>query len=63
MIISGISAKGGLAEMVEIPAHPHFVACQFHPEFPQQAETCRTRSSHGFAQAAMKHRLIPEPHC
>ena len=23
----------GLVEIVEIPKHPYFVACQFHPEF------------------------------
>jgi CTP synthase len=31
--ISGRSADGMLAEMVEIPAHPWFIGCQFHPEF------------------------------
>jgi CTP synthase len=33
MRISAVSQKGGLAEMIEIPDHPFFVACQFHPEF------------------------------
>ncbi len=33
MVISGASPDGALVEMVEIPAHPYFVACQFHPEF------------------------------
>jgi CTP synthase len=33
MIISGINEKANLAEIVEIPNHPHFIACQFHPEF------------------------------
>lgn len=31
--ISGRSPDGKLAEMVELSDHPHFVACQFHPEF------------------------------
>jgi CTP synthase len=31
--ISGRSPDGKLAEMVELPQHPHFIACQFHPEF------------------------------
>lgn len=31
--ISGLSPDGHLAEMVELADHPHFVACQFHPEF------------------------------
>ncbi|MBI1965329.1 MAG: CTP synthase [Betaproteobacteria bacterium] len=30
---SGISAKDGLCEMVELAGHPWFVGCQFHPEF------------------------------
>lgn len=33
MIISGLSPDGELVEIVEIPNHPWFVACQFHPEF------------------------------
>ena len=33
LLISGRSADGKLVEMVEIPTHPWFVACQFHPEF------------------------------
>lgn len=31
--ISGRSADQNLVEMIEIPEHPWFVACQFHPEF------------------------------
>ena len=31
--ISGRSLDGRLVEMIEIPTHPWFVACQFHPEF------------------------------
>ncbi len=30
---AGLSEDGNLVEVVEIPAHPWFVACQFHPEF------------------------------
>jgi len=33
MVISGTSPDGQLVEMVEVPSHPYFVACQFHPEF------------------------------
>jgi CTP synthase len=33
MVISGLSPDGRLVEMVELPQHPYFVACQFHPEF------------------------------
>jgi len=30
--ISGLSPDGTLVEMIELPDHPWFVACQFHPE-------------------------------
>ena len=33
MSVSGLSLSGELCEMVEIPGHPWFVGCQFHPEF------------------------------
>jgi len=33
LIISGTSPDGRLVEVIEIPEHPWFVACQFHPEF------------------------------
>jgi len=32
MVISGSSQKGRLAEIIELPDHPFFVAGQFHPE-------------------------------
>ncbi len=31
--LSGLSPDRRLVEMVELPDHPYFVACQFHPEF------------------------------
>ncbi|NCT56195.1 MAG: CTP synthase [Legionella sp.] len=33
LVIGGRSADGELVEMVELPNHPWFLACQFHPEF------------------------------
>jgi CTP synthase len=33
MALSGIYKEGDLVEMVEIPDHPWFLGCQFHPEF------------------------------
>jgi CTP synthase len=33
MVISGWSPDRKLVEVVELPDHPWFVACQFHPEF------------------------------
>ncbi len=31
--VSGTSPDGRLVEIVELPDHPFFIACQFHPEF------------------------------
>jgi CTP synthase len=31
--ISGSSPDGNFVEVVELPDHPWFLACQFHPEF------------------------------
>ena len=53
--VSGRSLDGALVEMVEVPEHPWFVACQFHPEF-----TSTPRDGHplfsGFVDAALKQR-------
>jgi CTP synthase len=55
MRISGRSLDGELVEMIEIPEHPWFVACQFHPEF-----TSTPRDGHplftGFIKAAGKYK-------
>ncbi|MGY6588066.1 MAG: CTP synthase [Wenzhouxiangella sp.] len=52
MVLSGLSMDGNLVEMVELPDHPWFVACQFHPEF-----TATPRDGHplfaGFVRAAL----------
>jgi len=33
LLFSGLSPDGDLVEMCEVPEHPWFVGCQFHPEF------------------------------
>ena len=49
--VAAMSPREGLCEMVELPDHPWFVACQFHPEF-----TSTPRNGHvlfnAFIQAA-----------
>jgi len=32
-VFSGSSPDGKLVEIIEMPTHPFFLACQFHPEF------------------------------
>ena len=56
MLISGVSPDKRLVEMVELPQHPYFVGCQFHPEFKS-----RPQSPHplfqSFVAAALNARL------
>jgi CTP synthase len=33
LIFCGVSPDKQLVEMIELPNHPYFIACQFHPEF------------------------------
>lgn len=55
MRFSGKSIDGRLVEVIEIPEHPWFLACQFHPEF-----TSTPRKGHplfsGFVAAAFKNK-------
>ncbi|MEH6559323.1 MAG: CTP synthase [Oceanicoccus sp.] len=52
--IGGWSADDSLVEVVELPDHPWFIACQFHPEF-----TSTPRDGHplfsGFVNAAVNY--------
>jgi CTP synthase len=53
LLFSGMSLDGRLVEMIELPGHPWFLACQFHPEF-----TSTPRDGHplfsGFIRAALE---------
>jgi CTP synthase len=55
MVIAGLSRDEKLVEIIELPDHPWFVGCQFHPEF-----TSTPRDGHplfsGFIKAAMEFR-------
>ncbi len=54
---SGKSIDGRLVEVIEIPEHPWFIACQFHPEF-----TSTPRKGHplfsGFVLAASQYNKV-----
>ena len=54
LVISGRSEDNGLVEVIELPDHPWFIACQSHPEF-----TSTPRKGHplfaSFIQAARAH--------
>ncbi|WP_133795940.1 CTP synthase [Prosthecobacter fusiformis] len=62
LVISGISQKGELAETIELPDHPFFVACQFHPEFSSKPNDPHPIFN-GFVKAALQHHSAPEPLC
>ncbi|MDX1636137.1 MAG: CTP synthase [Marinobacter sp.] len=53
--VAGRSMDNALVEVIEVPDHPWFVACQFHPEF-----TSTPRDGHplfrGFVEAAIARR-------
>ncbi|HRD48606.1 MAG: CTP synthase [Candidatus Competibacter sp.] len=55
MAFSGHSLDDRLVEMIELPGHPWFLGCQFHPEF-----TSTPRAGHplfhGFVKAAIRQR-------
>ncbi|HHW78167.1 MAG TPA: CTP synthase [Xanthomonadaceae bacterium] len=55
LIFSGHSLDDRLVEMIELPNHPWFLGCQFHPEF-----TSTPRAGHplfrGFVEAAIRQR-------
>jgi CTP synthase len=56
LAITGTSPNGELVEIIEIPDHPWFLACQFHPEFKS-----RPRSPHplfrDYVGAALAYKL------
>lgn len=52
--ISGKSMDGRLVEIVEIPSHRWFLACQFHPEFTSKPRTGHPLFS-GFINAAIEY--------
>lgn len=33
LVFSGINKKANLVDIIELPSHPYYIACQFHPEF------------------------------
>jgi len=54
LVVAGRSIDNTLVEVIEVPDHPWFVACQFHPEF-----TSTPRDGHGlfdgFVKAVIEH--------
>ncbi len=53
--LSGQSPDGGLVEMIELPDHPYFVGCQFHPELKSRPTRPHPLFA-GFVGAALQRR-------
>lgn len=52
LILSGLSPDGALVEIIELPDHPWFLGCQFHPEFKS-----RPMSPHPLFRDFIRHSL------
>jgi len=55
LVLSGLSPDGSLVEMIEVPAHPWFIASQFHPEFKSKPLDCHPLFK-GFVKAALAYK-------
>jgi len=55
MVFSGMNPDLELIEMIELNNHPHFVGCQFHPEFKSKPFLPHPLFA-GFVRAAREHR-------
>ncbi|OJT17869.1 CTP synthase [Archangium sp. Cb G35] len=55
LVVSGHNPELNLVEMIELPDHPYFVGCQFHPEFKSKPFAPHPLFS-GFIRAALAQR-------
>ena len=55
LIFSGLNPELDLVEMIELADHPHFIGCQFHPEFKSKPFAPHPLFS-GFIRAAVAQR-------
>jgi len=61
LVLSGTSPSGDLVEMVELPEHPFFVGCQFHPEFKSRPTDPHPLFTHFVAAAVARRALLARP--
>jgi len=57
MRCSGLSPDGSLVEMIELPDHPWFIGCQFHPELKSRPMRPHPLFA-GFVGAALDRRKL-----
>jgi len=55
LALSGLSPDGGLVEIIELPSHPWFIGCQFHPELKSRPTRPHPLFA-SFIRAAVAHR-------
>jgi CTP synthase len=55
LMVSGHNPDLNLVEMIELPDHPYFMGCQFHPEFKSKPFAPHPLFS-GFIRAGLEHR-------
>lgn len=55
LVLSGINQQKDLVEIIELPEHPWFLACQFHPEFKSKPLVPHPLFS-AFVGASLAHR-------
>src|SRR5438270_13226164 len=56
LIISGVSPDKNFVEIVELPNHPWFLGCQFHPEFKSKPLAAHPLFA-SFVNASYEHRM------
>jgi CTP synthase len=54
MVASGKNPETGLVEIIELPEHPYFIGCQYHPELKSTVEAPHPLFVH-FVKAAKQH--------
>ena len=57
--LTGASESGTYVEIVELPEHPFFLGCQFHPEFKSKPLEPHPLF-HAFVRASYAHRGLRE---
>ncbi|HYO94526.1 MAG TPA: CTP synthetase, partial [Polyangiaceae bacterium] len=55
LVLSGTSPDDRLVEIIELPEHPYFLGCQFHPEFKSRPMSAHPLFSQ-FVRAACSRR-------
>ncbi len=60
LVFSGLSPDNKLVEMIELPSHPFFIACQFHPEFKSRPTSAHPLFREFVRASAIYGKVLPE---